>query len=427
MKKIMAMLLSAAVAVGMFAGCGAKDTKAPEKGTEVKEETKTEETVKELMPEEGATLKVWESDGPELEFMQAAADAFKAKYPDVEFELEPVKHNEAKGRLALDGPAGVGADVFAAPHNQIGELAEAGLILENENADLYKDQFISAAIAASKYKETVYGYPVGIETYALFYNKDVVTEPVKTWDELKEFAKTYNDKGSNKYALMFEGANAYYDYMFLGGYGAELFGTSGEDENDFGFTKVDKEGINEKAIEAMNFLRSIRTDIMDVPAADITYDVMIQGFESGQFPYMINGPWAIKSLLDNGVNFGITELPTLPNGNKPQSFSGVRNLHVSAYTEYPVAAQMFAEFCSNLEMTKKRFEITNQIPVRVDYNVEDEYVAGIMAQAAYAKPMPSIPKMGAYWNTFGTTYTNVWEGKDPKAELEAAKEAMINQ
>lgn len=427
MKRLLALTLSAVLATGALAGCGQKEAekKEPTKQETTKEET-GDQSAGEVVPEEGAVLRVWESDGVELDFMKAAADAFTKKYPQVTFEIEPVDHTQAKGRLALDGPAGVGADVFAAPHDHLGELVESGLVMQNDKGSAYGDTFVDAAVNAATYKDQVYGYPVAIETYALFYNKDIVKEPAKTWDELKEFAKTYNNKSENKYALFFEGANAYYDYMFLGGYGAELFGPTGEDRNDLGFAKVGEDEIKPEAIEALNFIRSIRTDIMDVPAADITGDVMNQGFESGQFPYIITGPWAINGFVDLGLNFGVAELPLLPNGKHPQSFSGVRSLFVSSYTEYPVAAQMFAEFCTSKEMTEKRFEITTQIPVRKDVTVENEYIAGIKAQAAYAKPMPAIPEMGAYWQTMGTTYTNAWEGKDVETELKAAKEGMVS-
>lgn len=386
---------------------------------EVADEDDKKEEDMALQPEEGAELLVWESEGAEGEFMEKAIEAFKDIYPNVTITYEPVGHADAKGQLALDGPAGVGADVFAAPHDHLGELVESGLILPNDMfSGEYESTIVPAGLQGATYKGDIYGYPVSIETYALFYNKGIVDEPVKTWDELKEFASTYNDPSQNKFALMFEAANAYYDYMFLGGYGCKLFGENGEDRDELGFD-------NAKGIEAMEFLHSIRTEVMDIAAADIGYDVMMQGFTSGQFPYIINGPWAIPDVKASGIEFGVVELPLLPNGEHPESFSGVRNLFVSAYTEYPNAAMIFANFCTELEMTKQRFAITNQIPVRTDYDVEDEYIQGIKAQAQYAKPMPAIPEMGSYWTVMASAYANIWDGSDPEQELNAAKEAML--
>ncbi|WP_105616003.1 sugar ABC transporter substrate-binding protein [Vallitalea okinawensis] len=424
LRKVLAMFLVLIMSMSLLAACASDEEKgdtSEEVKTESNETTDKEEAEapEGLQPEDGAELLVWESEGPEGDFMERAIEEFNKIYPDVTINYEPVGHTDAKGKLALDGPAGVGADVFAAPHDHLGELVESGLIIPNTefNAN-YAETFVPAAVTAVTYKGETYGYPVSIETYALFYNKDIVDEPVKTWDELKEFAKEYNNPSENKFALMFEAANAYYDYMFLGGYGSKLFGESGEDREQLGFD-------NENGVEAMKFLHSIRTDIMDIAAADISYDVMMQGFNSGQFPYMINGPWAIQDCKDAGTNFGIVELPVLPNGEHPESFSGVRGLYVSSYTEYPNAAMLFANFCADLEMTKERFEITHQIPVRTDYQVEDEFIAGVMAQAKYAKPMPAIPEMGSYWTVMGSVYTNIWEGAEPEAELEAAKEAML--
>lgn len=429
-KKIISLLLMLSLVFSTLVACSDDvEQGSSDKGGDVTEQgsTKSDQDSKSvddakesqgLQPEEGAELLVWENQGPEGEFMEFAIEEFNKIYPDVTITYEPVTHSDAKGKLALDGPAGVGADVFVAPHDHLGELVESGLVLPNELDEGYEDIFVSAALQSVTYKDEVYGYPLAIETYALFYNKDVVDKPVTTWNELKEFAKGFNNSVENKFALMFEAENSYYDYMFLGGYGSELFGESGEDRMDLGFD-------TEAGVEAMEFLYSIRKDIMDVPAADISYDVMMQGFVSGQFPYMINGPWAIQDLKDEGVNFGVTELPVLPNGKHPQSFSGVRSLYVSQFTDYPNASMLFADFLVSSEMTKARFEKTNQIPVRDDYQVEDEYIAGIKEQSKYAKPMPAIPEMGHYWTTMDATYTNIWEGSDPKTELDAAKEAML--
>ena len=57
-------------------------------------------------------LKVWESSGTESAFIQAAIKEFRAVNPNVRIIYEPVESTEARNKIELDGPAGVGADVF---------------------------------------------------------------------------------------------------------------------------------------------------------------------------------------------------------------------------------------------------------------------------------------------------------------------------
>lgn len=406
-RRLVCLLLVCLLTMGLSVGCGKNEKPT---GTEVKLDHENEE----LVPEAGASLIVWESEGPEKDFVEYAIDEFNKKYPDVSIEYQPVGHTDSTDKIELDGPNGEGADVFAAPHDKLGRLVTAGLVLENNL--LSSDEFVEAAVKATTYDGKMYGYPTGIETYALFYNKDIVDTPVKTFEEIVEFSKTFNDPSSNRFALMWEAANAYYNYCFLGGYGADLFGPDGTDKNILGFN-------SQNGIDAMNFFQSLRA-VYDVEAADAIWDPMMLGFKEGKAAYMINGPWAIQGLKDENINFGITELPLLPNGEHPKSFSGIRGNYVSSFTEYPNAARLFAAFMSSDEMLKKRFEITSQIPPRKNIEISDELIKSILEQAKYAVPMPSIPEMDSYWPTMGGAFSNIWNGADVESELEAAASAM---
>ncbi|NMA82526.1 MAG: maltose ABC transporter substrate-binding protein [Epulopiscium sp.] len=424
MLRVLSILLTVVLVGGLLVGCGKKEKTNTPSSTTPKQEDKKEDVqvdVDGLQPEEGAKLIVWESEGPETKFVEAMIEKFKEKYPSVEITYEPVGHTDAKGKLALDGPAGVGADVFAAPHDHVGELVASGLILENDLfAEEIRTGFMDAAVQGVTYQGTVYGYPTGIETYALFYNKDIVPEPAQTFDEMKAFAKEFNDPSNNKFTLMWEAGNAYYNYAFLAGYGADLFGPTGEDRDDLGFN-------TSAGIEGMKFYKSLHDEVYPVNSADTGWDPMMTGFKEGKAAYMINGPWAIADLKEAGLNFGVTVLPKMPNGNHPKSFSGIRGNYVSAYTQYPNAAKLFAGFMSSEESLQTRYEITNQLPPHNNLLnvIDDEHLKGVLEQAQYAFPMPSIPEMGSFWNILPTAFQNVWNGVgESEPEIEAAAEAL---
>jgi len=362
------------------------------------------------------TLKVWESEGVESEFIQWAAGEFSKANPNVEIVYEPVGTVDARAKIELDGPAGVGADVFVAPHDHIGALVAGGHVLTNPK-DL-KATYVDAAVTAATYQGTAYGYPLAIETYALFYNKDILKTPPKTWAEIETFAKTWNDKSKNKYAIVWETANAYFDYIFMGGFGATLFGPNGNDRT--------KHNINSpQAIQGLTYFQNIRKNVLDVPSADLSGDFCNSSFIEGTAPMIITGPWKVNDYKKANVNFGIAEIPVFP-GQKtpPQSFSGVRLAFVSAYTDHETEARAFVDFITSKAGLEKRFEMTGQIPPRKDITVSDPYSAGILAQAKYAFPMPSIPQMGTYWSAMGAAFAAVWDGQPVTEQLNAAAAAM---
>lgn len=363
------------------------------------------------------TLKVWESDGPEKEYIMWAAKEYKKTHPKVNIVYEPVASTDARAKIELDGPAGVGADIFVAPHDHIGALVNGGHVLANTDA-AYLNSFISAAKTASTFEGEVYGYPLGIETYALFYNKALVKNPPKTWEDVANFAKTYNDKSQNKYALVWAVGDGYYGYMFMSSFGAQLFGPNGNDRKQHNIN-------SEAAVKGLKYFQSLRGRILDVPSADMTGDFCNSSFTEGKAAMIITGPWKISDFKKSGVDFGITTLPEFPDQNKPStSFSGVRLAFVSAYSDHSAEAAEFAEFLTSHDCLLKRFELTSQIPPRVDITTNDPLSNGILAQTKNAIPMPTISQMGTYWSAMNAAYAGIWDGDDVVTDLNAAAAAM---
>lgn len=362
------------------------------------------------------TLKMWESEGVEKDFMLWAAAEFKKLYPNVTVTYEPVGSVDARAKIELDGPAGVGGDIFVAPHDHMGALINGGHVLENP-MNLAAD-FVDAAVTASTYQGKAYGYPLAIESIALFYNKDLVKTPPKTWDEIIAFARTFNNPSQMKYALVWEVGNAYVNYMFMHGFGAPLFGPAGDDRNQH---NIDSAG----SIAGLRYFQSLRKQLLDVPQADVTGDFCNSSFIEGNAAMILTGPWKINDFTKANVNYGITTIPPFPGKTTPpNTFSGLRLAFVSAYTQHPEIAQAFAQFLVSKPVLEKRLEMTKQIPPRKDIDVKDPLQQGILAQAKFAVPMPAIPQMGTYWSAMGAAFGSIWDGADVARELGAAAAAM---
>jgi arabinogalactan oligomer/maltooligosaccharide transport system substrate-binding protein len=363
------------------------------------------------------TLKVWESDDSARKYVEWAAKEFMKSHKNVKIEYEHVESTDARAKIELDGPAGVGADVFVAPHDHIGALVNGGHVAENTNKD-YLSQFVNAAQVASKYNGKPYGYPIGIETYALFYNKDLIPNPPKTWDEVIAYAKKFNNDAERKYALVWPVADGYFDYMFMSSYGAQLFGPNGNDRKQHNINSPE-------AIKGLQYFQSLRKQILNVPSADMTGDFCDSSFTQGKAAMFITGPWKIEAFSRLGLNYGIAPLPAFPGMSQPAtSFSGVRLAFVSSYTEHPAEAAEFADFLTQKANLEKRFALTKQIPPRKDITTNDPLSNGILEQTKYAIPMPTIPQMNTYWSAMGAAYAGIWDGDDVVTDLNSAAASM---
>lgn len=417
MKKSLAIIISTVLVTSLMTGCAKKPVEESE--TESNAQTNTEAKA-ELKPEEGASLVVWESEGAEGEYMKYAAQEFEKKY-GVKVKYEAVDHIATAGKLQQDGPAGVGADVISAPHDNLGKLIAAGLIRPNNNSDRIKKDFIDAAVNGVSMDGTVYGYPTAIETYGLIYNKALIKEAPATYEQIIEFAKTFNNPKEKKYALLWNVGDAYFSYSFLSANGGYVFGKNGTDKNDLGLN-------NEGAIKGAEFFKSLNS-IIPLKQKDANYQLVDGLFSTGKVAMIINGPWALEGYKKAGIDVGVAKLPTFE-GKQPVSFSGIRSLFVSSFTKYPNAAALFADFVTSDEMLLKRFEMTKQLPPVKTLSEKEEIkndplVAGFMDQTQFAQPMPSIPQMSLVWDPLAAAFSTIWDGKqEPKAALDKAVQTI---
>ena len=367
------------------------------------------------------TLTVWESTNGPDEFIRKAGEAYEASHPNIKIKFQNVELGDTAGQIALDGPAGKGADIFAAPHDKLGSLVTGGHVLPTANPEEIKARALASCASSLNYEGKMYGYPVSAETCALFYNKKLIkeNEVPKTWEELFNWTKEFNAKNPGKYGFIMNVGESYYTFIFTTSEGNRLFGKDGMDRKN--------SNVNSSAsIEGMKFFQNMR-EILPVPANDLDTATVDGAFQSGNAALYITGLWNVVPFEKAGIQFGVTTLPSLPGNSTPaSSFSGTRAMFVSAYSDHPEEANEFAAFLVSDEMQKLRFEITGAIP-SVNIKVESPYVEGFMKQLVYAFPMPTIPEMSVFWEAMNSASKNIWNGADVKTELDACNASIVGR
>jgi arabinogalactan oligomer/maltooligosaccharide transport system substrate-binding protein len=368
---------------------------------------------------ESIVLTVWESTNGPDEFIKQAGEAYTKLHPNVTIKFVNVELGDSHTQIALDGPAGVGPDLFAAPHDTLGELVTNGHILPTANPSVIASQILGACLTATTYGGIQYGYPLSAETYALMYNKKLISENEvpKTWDDMITFAKNFNQTGKRPFVM--DVGNAYYTILFTTLGGNRLFGASGTDTTN---TNLNTPG----AVSGMQFFQSLR-QILNVPAGDLNTSVCDGAFSAGNAAIHISGPWNVKPFTDAGIDLGIAPIPSLPGESMPAaSFSGTRVMFVSAYSKSPEEANDFGAFLVTPEMQQLRAKITNTLPA-VDTPTGNPYAQGFVDQLNYAFPMPSIPPMAKFWDAMNSASANIWNGANVKQELDACNATIVAQ
>ncbi|MDR2599573.1 MAG: maltose ABC transporter substrate-binding protein, partial [Oscillospiraceae bacterium] len=364
--------------------------------------------------DDSKVLRIWYDNDERFDELQ---QRFNAIHPDITIEYERVSHTEARGRLQLDGPAGIGPDVFFLPHDHIGNAILDGLIEPI-------DPTLQAALQTTLHKGAVdtvtvdgsmYAVPVTLENIALFYNKDLWGEtPPTTMEEIIDFAQTYNNRHLNKWTIMWQINDAYHNYMWFSVHGMEFMGPNQDDYRKPGFD-------TQAAYDGISYMLYLRENLFDVPSGDAGYGATVAMFQNGNVPLTISGEWAIATAKDNDINFGVTKLPTV-NGKQPICFLGIRAACMSSYTKNPELAKLFLEFLSNEHGAAFFYEAENRLPTFLDHSLipglsDDQYLAGILEQTPYTVPMPIIPEvnMGG-WDGLLDLFVFAWDGQLTVAE-----------
>ena len=356
-------------------------------------------------------IRVWESKNGIDEFIKEAGKAYTREHPEVIIDFINVElHNSVEALTDL-APKGVGPDIIAAPHDNLGTLVSRKLILPTVNADKISKQVLGACSKALTYNRTMYGYPASAETYALFYNRRLISDSQvpTSWEGLVSWVKEFNKNHPGQLGFVMDVTNGYYSILFTTASGNRLYGESGDDGNN---PCMNTPG----AIRGIKFFQTLRSELglENVELSTSSCDGL---FASGNAAMHITGLWNVNTFENAGLDFGVACIPSLPGESKPAaSFSGTRGMFVTACSRHPEEAADFAAFMLTPEMQQLRFKLTGAMPA-INTTVNSKYMPGFIKQLDYAFPMPSIPAMGKFWGEMEGSLRNIWNGADVETEL----------
>lgn len=343
------------------------------------------------------------------EWAMALMRAFVQHHPNVTFQFQQMGNVGSRDHMQQDGPAGHGADIFAFPHDHVTFAIADGLIepVPPQLQAKWEGELVRSAVETVSYGGRMHAVPFQTENIGLFYNRDLWGDtPPETWEEVLEFARTYNNPDTHDWTMAWEVANAYLNYIWLTAAGFEVFGP---DMDNFRTPNFD----SPEVARGLEIFLSMR-ELFDLPIEDINFNTTEERFRLGEIPLTITGPWAINDLLENGVNFGVTRLPTI-GGVQPVAFSGNIIAGVSSYSN-PINkpwAYAFLDFMVSEEGAEILYQYMNHMTTRRDVDAipglnEDPFLLGLAKQTPYTVPMPTIPQVTQMWPAMEELFRFTW-------------------
>ncbi|KOO50701.1 sugar ABC transporter substrate-binding protein [Priestia koreensis] len=375
------------------------------------------------------TLLVWEDQQKSSGIKEAIAQFEKEHHVKVNVMEKPYA-KQIEG-LRLDGPAGTGPDVLTMPGDQIGTAVTEGLIKKLDVGDDIQSLYTDVAMDAEKVDGSVYGLPKAVETTMLYYNKDLIKEEElpKTLDEWYQYDKKVTKNGNYGFLALFD--QIYYAQSVMGGYGGYIFSKDSKGTYDPTDIGINNEGAIQGAEVIQKFYKEKLFPAGIVGAQGI--NVLESLFTSGKAAAIISGPWNIEPFTKAGINFGVAKLPQLENGQNMSSFVGVKSYNVSTYSKEPELAQQLVEFLANKENSKKRYEVTQEVPAVKELAddpvvTKSEAAQAVAQQSQFSELTPNIPEMNEVWTPTDAALQTIATGKaNPKEALNQAAKTIKGQ
>jgi multiple sugar transport system substrate-binding protein len=267
-------------------------------------------------------------------------------------------------RLGAEDPS---IDIIGMDVIWTGEFANAGWVEEWTGAlkKQVTENVFSNVVETASFERKLYAAPFNTNTQLLWYRKDLVKQPPKTWDEMIEQAEGLKEAGTIQVQ-----ANRYEGFMVWANALIESAGTpilAGPETLEL------KQGPTEKALAVMGRLANSSAAPSNLSTSD--EDTTRLGFEAGESAFMTNYTFAYASAQaeapEIGKEMGFARFPRVdPNVPSKPPLGGF-NLAVSAFSDNQDVAFEAAACLAGRDSQKTAVELDGLPPSRSDLYTDE--------------------------------------------------------
>ena len=365
-------------------------------------------------------LTVWGAE-EDMELLQEIAASFQARYTEAHFQITCQPQSESSCKDALLGDLENGADVFTFADDQVAALAAAGALDPIEDAASIRADSLSAAVEAASVGGTLYAYPLTADNgYFLYYNKDYFSEEdVQPLDRILAAAEAAGRQTAMDWS------SAWYVYAFFGNTGLEV------GLNEDGLTNYCTWNSTDGPISGVDVAQAMLSIAASPSFSNRTDEEFLRGVQDGSVIAGVSGVWNAVAVQEAwGDSAGAVKLPTYTCGGQQvqmASFSGCKLVGVNAYSEHPDWAARLAEWITNEENQRLRFERRGQGPSNSSAAASAEVqnsaaIAALLAQSEFSQ----IQRVGGnFWAPVEEFSSSMAQGNPSGASLQAQLDRMV--
>jgi maltose/maltodextrin transport system substrate-binding protein len=320
--------------------------------------------------------------------------------------------------------SGKGPDIVIWAHDKVGEWADAGLISPIEVSQETRQKYFPQAWEAVTHKDHLWGFPIGLETVTLIYNKKLLDgPPPKSLSDLEALNEKIKQEHPGVATILWDYKSAYYSWGILASAGAYIYA-----RNSAGFDLGNIGVANTGAVDALSkILALIKEGILP---KSVSYSAAEDLMSQGKLAMMISGPWAWSNLMKTGIDFGVAPVPGCDD-HPSKPFVGVSAAYVNrASPNQDIAKEFIEEYLISQEgltamNDAKPIGIPSLMSLAETLDQQNPLLKEMKICVEAGEVMPNIPEMGRFWSAVGAALQLATNGQAPaKTALDEAAENM---
>jgi raffinose/stachyose/melibiose transport system substrate-binding protein len=366
-------------ALALLAGCG---TPGGDSGNNSKkaDEAKKNSAKVDVAKAGNVTLTVWDQEirGGQAAQIKRLNAAFRAKYPNVKINRVAKSFTNLKTTLKLAVSSNKAPDVVEANQGRpdMGQMVKGGLLKPlDAYADAYgwKDRWSKTLLDLNRFSAdgktfgagNLYGVSQQGEIVGVFYNRDMVSSPPKTFGEFEQMLAKFKAEG--KVPIAFGNLDKFggiHEFQTIQNQFANK-----EDVRDFVFARG---GDGFDTIENRNAAAKLQEwadrGYFTPDFNGVGYDPAWQRFAKGKGPFTIAGTWITNDAVSTlGDKLGFFLMPGREEGAKPTSLGGESlPWAITSKSKHADVAGAYIDFLTNADAARVQVETDNLPAMKTD-------------------------------------------------------------
>ena len=279
---------------------------------------------------------------------------------------------------------------------------------------------VSGSVEAASINNTLYAFPMSADNgYFLYYDSSVISkEDAASWDTLLDAAQAAGKKVGMTLASGWYNASFFYGAGFKTGL------------NEDGTTTIDfNKEADYSGVEVVKGMLKIagHPAFMAVADGDISNQIA-----SGDLAAAVSGTWdAAAAQKVFGDGYAATKLPTFTVGDKQVqqgSSAGFKLAGVNAFSKNAGWAALLAEWITNEENQKLRFEVREIGPSNIQVAASEAVASNIAISALAEQSEYGFVQLvgGNYWDPMATLGEMIAKGQLSAEDEEGIQKALDN-